>query len=191
MSVAAIVLAAGESARMGQPKALLRWRDRTFVEHAIALGRSCAPLVVVAGATPLPGLDVPVVENAAWQRGPLSSLQVGLHAIAGQAWSGVLVLTVDRPHVDPSTIDALLRAHASDPEAVLQPSYEGRRGHPILHPRDVAQRLLALPATASARDVVHRPDIATRRTAVPVDDPAVLDNIDAPEDLGRLLSKTR
>jgi molybdenum cofactor cytidylyltransferase len=191
VSIAAIVLAAGESARMGKPKALLRWGDRTFVEHAIALGRGCAPLVVVAGATPLPGLDVAVVHNAMWQCGPLSSLQVGLHAIAEEAWSGVLVLTVDRPHVDASTIAALLRAHASHPDAVLQPSHAGQRGHPILHPRDVAEQLLALPPTASARDVVHRPDVATRRTAVPVNDPAVLDNIDAPEDLERLLSTTR
>lgn len=191
MSVAAIVLAAGESARMGKPKALLRWRDRTFVEHAIALGRGCAPLVVVAGATPLPELDVAVVHNAMWQCGPLSSLQVGLQAIVAQTWSGVLVLTVDRPHVDASTITALLREHALRPDAVLQPSHDGQRGHPILHPRDVAEQLLALPPTASARDVVHRPDVATRRTAVPVNDPAVLDNIDAPEDLERLLSTTR
>jgi CTP:molybdopterin cytidylyltransferase MocA len=184
VSVAAIVLAAGESARMGQPKALLQWRGRTFVEHAIALASACAPTVVVSGATPLSGPHV--VRNEGWQRGPLSSLQVGLRAIAGRAWTGVLVLTVDRPHVQPSTIEALLRAHAIDPLAVLQPLHDGRRGHPILHPRDVAELLLSLAPEASARDVVHRPDIAARRTAVPVDDPAVLDNIDSPEDLSRL-----
>ena len=136
----------------------------------------------------MPDADlVAVVENARWLDGPLSSLQVGLRAIADASWTGVLVLTVDRPHVRATTIAALLREHASHPDAVLQPMHAGRRGHPILHPRDVAEALLQLPPTASARDVVHRPDIAARRLAIDVDDAAILDNIDTPEALARLL----
>jgi CTP:molybdopterin cytidylyltransferase MocA len=188
VTLAAVVLAAGESARMGRPKALLVWRGRTFVEHAVDLARAagCTPIVVVTGATPLPELGVEVAHNAGWRRGPLSSLQVGLEAIATRSWTGVLVLTVDRPHVQPTTVAALAQAHADRPDAVLQPTHRGRRGHPILHPRDVAEQLLTLPAHGSARDVVRSPAIAPRRAEVSVDDAAVNDNIDTPEDLARL-----
>lgn len=176
---------------MGRPKALLQWRGHAFVEHAIRLARAggCEPIVVVCGATPLPELGVAVVENAGWERGPLSSLQVGLRAIATQAWTGVLVLTVDRPHVASSTVRAIVQAHAMHSDAVLQPAHEGRRGHPILHPRDVADMLMRAPPSSSARDIVRRPELASRRIDVVVEDPAILDNIDTPEALARLLSR--
>jgi CTP:molybdopterin cytidylyltransferase MocA len=192
MSVAAVVLAAGESARMGRPKAFLQWRGRTFVEQVVELARGagCTPIVVVGGATPLPELGVDVVVNAGWRRGPLSSLQVGLRAMAMRPWTGVLVLTVDRPHLRPRTMTSLVEEHARRPDAVLQPAHDGRRGHPILHPRDVAELLLELPPLGNARDVVRRPDIAARRASVPVEDPAVHDNIDTPEALARLLSSS-
>ena len=177
-----MVLAAGGSTRMGCPKALIPWRGRTFVEHAVALAAACDEAVVVAGATPLPELDVPVIDNPRWKDGPLSTLQVGLGHF--RSVDAVLVLTVDRPHVDGTTVAALLRAHADHPTSVIQPSFQGRHGHPILHPRPVIDALLRLPPTGSARDVVRDP--ATARHFVEVDDAAVVDNIDTPEDLARL-----
>jgi molybdenum cofactor cytidylyltransferase len=187
--VAAIVLAAGASTRMGQPKALLQWRGRAFVEHVVeaAHAAGCAPIVVVEGAVALP--DPPCgagrVHNDAWPKGQLSSLQRGF-AASGEPTSGILVLTVDRPHVERSTLVALVEAHRHEPTAIWQPIFEGRRGHPILFPTDVMQAVAALPPSESVRSVLRRPAVASRRAFVDVCDPAVLDNLDRREDLSRL-----
>jgi molybdenum cofactor cytidylyltransferase len=189
--VAAIVLAAGASTRMGKPKALLRWRGRTFVEHAIARARAvgCMPVVVVQGAVALPSDvlgDAVLVDNPAWRSGQLESLQCGIRALDTALVSGVLVLTVDRPHVEVRTLEALVEAHRREPAAIWQPALEGRRGHPVLFPMDVVQAISALSSGESPRSVLRRPAVAARRKCVDVGDPAVLDNLDRPEDLARL-----
>lgn len=193
MALGAVVLAAGASTRMGRPKALIRWRDRTFVEHAIAaaLAAGCSPIVVVDGAHPLPHGELPpdvtTVTNADWNAGQLSSLQVGAREIlAAHDPSGVLVLTVDRPHIEHETVRRLTEAHAREPAAIWQPAHEGQRGHPIVYPRAVVDVLLELPPQASARELLARTDVAALRRTVDVDDAAVLDNIDRPHDLARL-----
>jgi molybdenum cofactor cytidylyltransferase len=189
--VGAVVLAAGASTRMGQPKALIVWRGRAFVRHVVdrAQGAGIEPIVVVQGAVPLPDDAVHpavLVHNASWASGQLGSLQQGLAALPRDTLTGVLVLTVDRPHLEVATLLALLTAHRSEPHQLWQPTKDGHTGHPILFPIDVVDDLLALPAGDSARTVVRRADVAARRKSIEVDDPAVLDNIDCPEDLARL-----
>jgi molybdenum cofactor cytidylyltransferase len=183
------VLAAGASTRMGQPKALLRWRGQTFVEHVLASARAagCSPTVVVQGAVELPKLTGAVlVHNLAWEAGQLASLQCGIAALEPATVSGVLVLTVDRPHVGVATVAALVEAHRRDPTLVWQPALEGRRGHPIVFPKDVVRAISMLPSGASPRAVLRRPEVEARRRQLEVSDPAVLDNLDRPEDLARL-----
>lgn len=189
--LAAVVLAAGASVRMGRPKALVPWRGRPFVAHAIALAR-CAgadPIAVVEGAVPLPD---PAIEgalrvvNAQWSRGPLTSLQAGLEVALAARPAGVLVLTVDRPHVAIATIEALALAWRNEPTRLWQPRYQGRHGHPILWPADLARRLSQLSPDDSARALVRSPDVASRRAFIDVQDGAVVDNLDRPEDLSRL-----
>ncbi len=191
--LAAVVLAAGASTRMGRPKALLEWRGRPFVAHAVAQAghAGAAPVVVVWGAVPLPDgvLDGAIgALNPDWAAGPLGSLTRGLAALDdhGADGAGVLVLTVDRPHVAPATLEALARAHADEPGAVWQPGHRQRRGHPILYPADLVPALRALRSPATPRTFLARPEVAARRRLLPVDDPAVLDNLDRPEDLERL-----
>jgi molybdenum cofactor cytidylyltransferase len=182
---AAIVLAAGASTRMGRPKALLVHRGRSFVRCAVDLAAGCDPIVVVTGAVDLADLDLgPAlrVHNPTWPQGQLSSLQRGLAALADPP--GLLVLTVDRPHVRPATVAALLAAFAGDPAGVWQPAHAGRRGHPIVYPASLVSALRGLPADASPRDLLGRhPHL---RRSLDVDDPAVLDNLDRPADLEHL-----
>ena len=187
--LAAIVLAAGASTRMGRPKALESWRGRPFVAHCIALAAAggCAPISVVAGAVALPSSATEgaiVVVNEDWERGQMSSLRVGLAAVPEDA--AVLVLTVDRPHVRPDVVRSLVAAWRREPERVWQPRVGDRRGHPLLYPADVARMLVTAPEGQTQRDVLHRPEVAARRRTVETDDPAVCDNLDRPEDLTRL-----
>lgn len=187
--LAAVVLAAGASTRMGRPKPLLPWRGRPFVWHVLEQARAAGAelSIVVEGAVALPrevlGSAI-VVRNEAWAEGPLGSLQVGLRAVidAGVA-SPVLVLTVDRPHVHADTLRALARAVDDEPTAVWQPRLGGRRGHPIVYPADLVASLVALRPPATPRDLLAAPEVASRRRQVEVDDLAVFDNLDTPEAL--------
>lgn len=183
---AAIVLAAGASTRMGRPKALLRHGERSFVACAVDLAAAagCAPIVVVTGAQTISEpLAATLIHNETWPLGPLSSLQRGLAAITGDI-TGVLVLTVDRPHLRPTTIVALVAAFRGAPTHIWQPEYAGQRGHPLIWPAALLPALRALPPDGDPRPLL-REHTASRRSLM-VDDPATLDNLDRPEDLARL-----
>jgi molybdenum cofactor cytidylyltransferase len=190
VQVAGLILAAGESRRMGQPKALLELEGRSFVARGIELlgAAGCAPVLVVDGAHRLAGLDVEVVHNEAWDRGPLSSLQAGLRRalVLAPTIDAVLVHHVERPRVRVETLAALLAGYTREPDMVWQPTYEGRSGHPLVWPRTLFEQLLALdPSHSSARELL-RGSAATRRRKLELDDPGVLDNFDTPDDLARL-----
>lgn len=189
MSVAAVILAAGASTRMGRPKALIEWQGRPFFMHCVdrAEAAGCAPVVVVWGAAALPTVaGVQQIHNPSWERGPLSSLQVGLRAVLPSGPSGVLVMTVDRPHVEHATVRTLVEAHRSTPAAVVQPRVGDTSGHPIVHPRSVVEELLLLAPTDSVRTVVGRTEVRAARHRIAVQDPAVLDNLDTPASLAKL-----
>ncbi len=183
---AAVVLAAGASTRMGRPKALLEHDGRSFVACAVDLATraGCAPIVVVTGAVDLAdlGLAARLVHNETWPQGQLGSLQRGLAALADPA--GVLVLTVDRPHLQVTTVVTLVAAFRTSPQFSWQPAYAGRRGHPVIYPRSLLPALMALPVSADPRELLRAHE-ALRRT-IAVDDPAIHDNLDSPADLERL-----
>lgn len=190
--LAAVVLAAGASARMGRPKPLLEWRGRPFVWHVLEQARVAGadPVIVVEGAVMLPREplgDAVIVRNEQWAEGPLGSLQVGLRAVIDGGWRGpVLVLTVDRPHLRAETLRALALAVDEDPTAVWQPRVGVRRGHPIAYPNDLVPALTALRPPKTPRDLLVASHVAARRRQIEVDDLAILDNLDTPDDLERL-----
>lgn len=196
MRVAGLILAAGESRRMGRPKALLELDAVTFLGWGLELLRAagCAPVLVVDGAHRLTGAPrveltrAELVHNEAWSRGPLSSLQVGLRRaleIEPQI-DAVLVHHVERPRVRIETLRSLLAGLAREPDGVWQPTHLGRSGHPIVWPRSLFDELLALdPSHASARELL-RGSAAPRRRKLEVEDPGVLDNFDTPDDLAQL-----
>ncbi len=193
MSVAAVILAAGESRRMGFPKALLELAGETFVDRLIGIFRAyCSPVVVVTGhdagdveAGARRAAQALFVRNAAYRLGQLSSLQCGLKALPEDC-GGVLFTPVDYPAIQPGTVARLVEGfeRRAPHELVVVPRCGGRRGHPVACARALFDEILALPADAQARDVIRRHRDAT--AYVDVEDPGILEDADDPAAYERL-----
>ena len=190
--IASIILAAGESRRMGTPKALLDYRGETFLDRLIrVLGKVSDPVIVVLGyhaeriRSGIRG-RAQVVLNPHPERGQLSSLQTGLAELPPAA-EGFAFIPMDCPAVREDTVERLAAAFAERPSGTLFviPRAGDKRGHPVFAAPAVAAEMLALPATGQARDVVHAHVDRTRY--VDVDDPGILADVDDPEAYRRLL----
>ncbi|HWC99069.1 MAG TPA: nucleotidyltransferase family protein [Candidatus Sulfopaludibacter sp.] len=187
MKPAAVILAAGESSRMGSPKPLLPYEGETFLDRLIGLlTPRCHPVIVVLGAaseTILAGLARPAtfVINPNYAEGQTSSMQCGLHAVPADVPS-VLFTLADHPAVAPETLDAVL---ANSDARVCVPRYHGKRGHPILFSRALIDEFLALHPDAAARDVVHAH--ADETIFLDLDDPGIVTDIDNPDAYRSLL----
>jgi molybdenum cofactor cytidylyltransferase len=179
-SVAGLILAAGESRRMGSPKALLHYEGETFLDRLTGIfARYCSPVIVVLGASSdsiraQARRPATFVINADYRSGQTSSMQCGLRAVPAEA-TGVLFTLVDHPAASKQTVDRLLAGDAP----VRVPRYDGRRGHPIYFSRALIAEFLALPADGAARDVVRAH--AAETEFVEVDDPGILADVDDPE----------
>lgn len=182
MKVAGLILAAGESSRMGQPKALLRFRETTFIQNLIGLfSVPCNPVVVVLGHRPdaiqrVIGDTALIVMNPGYLLGQFSSMQAGLKVLPPDT-DGVLFTLVDHPDPAPATLAALISSEAP----ISIPSYFGRKGHPVFFRKDVIAEFLSLDVDSQANVISRRHAMESR--LVPVDDPAILDDIDDPEAL--------
>jgi molybdenum cofactor cytidylyltransferase len=189
--IAGIILAAGASSRMGSPKALLEFRDETFIARLVrVLSSVCDPVIVVLGyhaAAIRPSIEATttIVINPAPERGQLSSLQTALAALPADA-EGFLFTPVDSPAVAIETVERLAAEfRRRDPATLLViPRYQGKRGHPVFATRAIADQLAALPVTSQARDVIHGHVPETQY--VDVDDPGILTDIDDREAYHRL-----
>jgi molybdenum cofactor cytidylyltransferase len=177
---------------MGRDKALLDYRGSTFLNHLISLFLSrLSPVVVVlghnapairaaiaAGPATEPA-DLRVVINDRYKLGMLSSLQAGIRALPPGA-PGALFTLVDHPAVQGPTLDQLVEEFARGDAPVVIPRYQAKRGHPVAASRAILEEILALPAEASAKDVIHAHRPETR--FLDVDDPGVITDVDSPPD---------
>jgi molybdenum cofactor cytidylyltransferase len=191
VSVAGVILAAGESRRMGSPKALLRYREESFLDTLIGLfSARCNPVIVVLGAHAGQIRDgakraATFVVNAGYQSGQTSSMQCGLRALPPDA-EGVLFTLVDHPAVNSATLDLLL---AAPRPLVRVPRYRDQRGHPIWFARELVPEFLALPPDGAAREIV-RAHVADTQF-IDVDDSGVRADIDDPAAYARLTGAVR
>jgi molybdenum cofactor cytidylyltransferase len=195
----AVILAAGESTRMGSDKALLPWppgaeSGETFLSAAIASLEDFNDLVmVVVGkneawlAPPVYAAGAGLVRNPEPERGQFSSLQVGLQEVLNQGRDAAMVTLVDRPPVASSTLQALreeFNAALIRGQWAVIPEHNGRHGHPVLIGREMIEAFLKAPLGATARDVEHQHQ--SQITYFPVEDASVTLNVNTPEDYAAL-----
>jgi len=185
--LAALILSAGASTRMGRPKALLPYREGTFLEHLIQVTRhprvGVTRVVLGAGGEmirKLAKLDPSIVVlNEDWQQGQLSSVQAGLRSLGGLSTDGIVLCPVDHPLVSAPLVSDLIAHFYAGGKSILLPTYQGRRGHPMIFSSALYDELLAAPADKGARAVVwaHAADVLE----VPTDEEGVVLNLNDPD----------
>lgn len=185
--IGAIVLAAGESTRIGRPKPLLPFGDRTFLEQIIAVLREAdvdritvvlgAQAEAIGKAVDLSGIDV--VFNKDYRAGQLSSLLAGLENTPSQA-EAILLCLVDGPFMTADIVRRLIATFKRTGAPIVIPTFEGRRGHPSLFARSMFEQLTKAPPDEGARHVVYANE--DKVTEVEIPDRAVVTGINTPED---------
>ena len=191
--LAAVILSAGASTRMGRPKALLPYREGTFLEHLIEVTRDprigVTRVVLGAGAEEIrtiANLDPSVVVmNAEWEHGQLSSIRAGLRSLEGNEIDGMVLCPVDHPLVSARLVSELVERFYAGKKAIVLPTYNGRRGHPVIFSKALFGELLAAPEDTGARAVVwaHAGDLLE----VPTDEEGIILNLNDPDMLKRAL----
>lgn len=186
--ISAIILAAGQSRRMGQPKMLLPWGQLTVIEQVIRTfrGAGIEDILVVTGGTrelvekviePYP---VQKIYNSNYEAGEmLSSLQLGLRALSDQVRATLIGLG-DQPQVQERTVRLVCEAYRESQSSLVVPSFQMRRGHPWLVATPLWNEVLKLEPPESPRDFLNRH--ATDIHYVEVDTSSVLTDLDTPED---------
>jgi molybdenum cofactor cytidylyltransferase len=196
--IAAVVLAAGRSTRMGRPKMLLPLADgRPMLAHTVETMErgGVQPIVVVTGGEA--GVaEAAEAAGAEWVQasGPgggdmLSSIQSGLRALEGRQAEGGLVVPGDMPFIRPTTIRTLVQVLMTDRPRLVAPSYARRRGHPVGLAREVWPEVMALAPPQSLRDYLRQRSGEIRY--VVVDDPGILKDLDRPDDYDHALDREK
>jgi molybdenum cofactor cytidylyltransferase len=191
--LAAAILAAGESRRMGSPKALLPYRGHTFAEHLVEMTIhprvGITRIVLGARAEELrEKLRVDagsIVVNENWEQGQLSSIQAAIRSLPRGATEGLMICPVDHPLISAKLVNELIDAFDSNSELIVLPTFEGRRGHPVIFHASLYDELLAAPVEVGARQVVwaHAHEILE----VPTDMEGVVLNLNDPAALKRAM----
>jgi molybdenum cofactor cytidylyltransferase len=185
--IAGLILAAGESSRMGQDKALLTYRGRTFLEIIVAtLHEAGMERVVVVlghhaeqiqGAVTLEGAEI--VINRDYARGQTSSLQAGLRALESADLEAVVLCLVDHPLISADTVRALVASFRRSGAPVVIPTFQNQRGHPVLIGRALFEELRGLSSDEGANTIIRKHHDAAK--FVEVGDEGILIDVDNPD----------
>jgi molybdenum cofactor cytidylyltransferase len=190
--IVAVILSAGESSRMGRPKALLPIDGVRFVEKIVSALKSTdvGNIIVVLGHNAeemrqkISDLPVTILINHDYKQGQLSSLQVAISHLEssskGSPVDGILVHLVDHPYISATLVDLMIKRFYETKKLIVVPRFQGRRGHPVIFARALFSELLAAGPDQGAKPVVH----AHRDDTLEIDtgDEGVLIDIDTPEE---------
>jgi molybdenum cofactor cytidylyltransferase len=186
--IVAVVLSAGESSRMGRPKALLPIDGQTFIERIVAALKQTrvGKIIVILGHNAselqpkISHLPVEILINTDYKLGQLSSLQLAVrHLQLDHDCDGMLVHLVDHPYLTPALVQEMIRRFYETEKRIIVPKFHGKRGHPVIFSRELFAELLSAPVDQGAKAVVnaHRADtleIETEEAGIALD-------IDTPE----------
>jgi len=187
--VVGIVLSAGESSRMGRPKALLPIEGQTFLERIVAALKKTqvGKIIVVLGhdaenmTREIKHLPVEVLINSDYQLGQLSSLQTAVrHLQSDEHCDGMLVHLVDHPYIDGKLVDLMIQRFYESTKLIVVPRYQGKRGHPVIFSRSLFGELLDAPIEQGAKAVVNAH--AKETLEIAAGDEGVTIDIDTPDE---------
>lgn len=204
--IAAIVPAAGRSGRMGRPKLLLKHDGRSILDVVVGalLQGGAAPVVVVVPPETEP--EGPTLAHEALRAGAAvvapairptemrDSIEVGLSALAAQPGSppgAVLIAPADNPGITPELVRRVIGLRRAASESIIIPSFEGRRGHPILVPWETAARIRDLPPDVGVNVLVAGETAAGRVVEIELSESSALADLDTPEDWERWQARSR
>jgi len=197
--IAAVVLSAGESSRMGSPKALLPISGVPFIEEIVRAlkGTKIDRIIVVLGhhaeeiQKRIAHLPVTFVVNRDYAKGQLSSLIVAIRSLAAEKTTekidGVLVHLVDHPFISPALVDHMIDRFYETKKLIVIPRCGGRRGHPVIFSSRLFPELLSAPLEKGAKVVVHAHRDETLE--IETDFAGVTIDIDTPEEYRQYLGR--
>ncbi len=188
-----VILAGGSSSRLGRPKQLLALGGRPVLAHTLAsaLAASLAGVIVVLGhaaeaiRAQIDFGAARVVVNERYAEGQSTSLRAGVSALPPDAAAAIFILG-DQPLIGPDVHDALVAAYRDSGAPIVQPSYDGQRGNPVLIASGLFPELLAVTGDQGARNVLRAHAAEVR--VVPIPGPTPTDDLDTEEDYQRLLA---
>lgn len=185
---AIVILAAGESSRMGQPKQLLQIKGKTLLRYAVeeAINSNLGPVIVVLGAfaerieKEIQALEVNTVLNPDWQRGMGTSIQKGIEEVQKEYAScqGAILMLSDQPYANGSLLNSLLQTHLSTQKPIVASSYQETLGVPAYFHHSYFPLLSQLEGSIGARKLIQQ----QKDQVASVDFPSGKFDIDTPED---------
>ncbi|TSA48520.1 MAG: molybdenum cofactor cytidylyltransferase [Deltaproteobacteria bacterium] len=194
--ISAILLAAGESKRMGRPKQMLAWQGKTLLRHVLEnlIHSNADEIILVLGheaeaiRKSLTEFQIKIVINPDYQQGMASSLRQGLLAMNPTS-EAFLVLLADQPGIGPEIMNHMIREfqQANPKRGIVRPVYRGLRGHPVLISVRYLQEALQLRGDVGARQILmnHPEDILE----IDVDQDGILKDIDTPEEYQKYMNR--
>ena len=190
-----IILAAGESKRMGFPKMILEFKGKTMIENVIlnvadsksdytlvVLGANKENIIAIIG-----NYDIKYCYNEYYKEGMLSSVQCGFKNLPSK-FEAALVFQGDQPLISPSVIDSLINRYRSTDKGIIIPVYKGKRGHPLLLDSKYRDEIDKLDPDEGLRSIsyINPGDVLE----VDTDDPGILRDFDTYDEYKKELNQT-